>query len=742
MKLRTQMLMVGALALAVPIIAWQSVKQLDTSLKQSRIDVQNLKVANARIALAEAGQLQALLDSSSDAIVEQDLFAQDARYPLFIDGYDDDWRNLTAEATQYGTFDEFSISPSAEEQSLSLRLAQYRQSVFLFITIADDAIVYHKPPRLVFDAGEDENPDENQMLINGDSVELLVLYPGETPTHYLFRAIAPGILAPVLGSNIHTHHASAERLVPNSLRNKHQGAAVHNANAYWVATGRGVQLEVRLPSPPLGTRIAVAYRDIDVAGDAPVSVMGDFNPERLRSFRWRSASVNYRALYRTTVVASDRLAPLVTAGVRARLYDKRGRLVADVNSLYELDQLDEEVNPASGGLLNAVLFRLFSYFVTDVPTDVSFNSSMSRRQAVNFHLDAESIESLGTDPQTTLYNTADNDRVLGTVQSIGGDTPNGYLLFESNEDPRTTYAGSRLARLFSLLTLVSVLTGGMLFVYATVLSLRIRKLSQQADDAVSKDGKVVGLSQSTAKDEIGDLSRNLSSLLSRSANYTHYLEALSSRLSHELRTPLSVVKTSIENLDRDQLDPQSLTLIDRANSGADQLGSIIRALVESTRLEQTVQQTQMERIDLSDWFDAQLQRYQLIYPNKAITMDNSIDKPYPYQASPELLEQAMDKLVANAVGFARDGRVRLLLHATDADTAVALTVANKGEPIVEEKLSQLFDPMFSERVEPDGELHLGLGLYIVHMIAEAHAGNAFAANSSPEVWFGFKLPAV
>ena len=285
-----------------------------------------------------------------------------------------------------------------------------------------------------------------------------------------------------------------------------------------------------------------------------------------------------------------------------------------------------------------------------------------------------------------------------------------------------------------------MLTGGVLFVYATVLSLRIRKLSQQADNAVSKDGKVVGLSESTAQDEIGDLSRNLSSLLARSANYTQYLEALSSRLSHELRTPLSVVKTSIENLDRDQLDQQSLTLIDRANSGADQLGSIIKALVESTRLEQTVQQAQMERIDLSEWFDAQLLRYQQIYPSNSITMENSLAKPYPYQASKELLEQAMDKLVGNAVGFANDGQVRLLLHAADAGQTLALTVANKGTPIQEDKLSQLFDPMYSERVEPDGELHLGLGLYIVRMIAEAHAGNAFAANSPPEVWFGIKLP--
>jgi len=730
------MLLVGALALAVPIIGWQSVKQLDTSLKQSRVDVQNLKVANARIALAEAEDLQALLNESAKHEVDQDLFAEKARYPLFVDGYDDDWQNLSAAPTRYPTLETYTSKPAP--QAMAVKIAQHKRSVFLFVDITDNTIVYHKPPRLIFDAGENENPDENQMLINGDSLELIMQKPGETPVHYLFRAIAPGILAPVLGSNLHTVNPTDELQIPFSVRNKKKGSALHGANAYWVASGRGAQIEVRLPAPPLGTRIALAYRDLDDKGDAPVAILGDFNPATLRSYKMRSATINYRPLYRNSAIARKRLTPWVSAGTRARLYDKQGRLVSDVNSLYELEETDDELDPASGSLLNAILFRLFSYFVTDESID-GLDAGMKMS---GFYLDAESTNNLGLDPQTTLYDTADNDRVLGTVQAIGGETPNGYLLFESNEDPRAAYASSRLARLFSLLTLVSVLTGGVLFVYATVLSLRIRRLSQQADSAVSKDGKVVGLSGSNARDEIGDLSRNLSSLLTRSANYTHYLEALSSRLSHELRTPLSVVKTSIENLDRDQLDQQSLTLIDRANSGADQLGSIIKALVESTRLEQTVQQTQMEQIDLSAWFDAQLQRYQQIYPNHQFTQLNTLAQPYSYLASPELLEQAMDKLVGNAVGFASDRRVRLALDVVDAGQSLALTVANTGDAIAEEKLGQLFDPMFSERVEADGELHLGLGLYIVRMIAEAHAGSAFAANSPPEVLFGFTLPVV
>ena len=731
------MLIVGALALAVPVLGWQSVKQLDTSLKQSRIDAQNLKVANARIALAEAQDLQTLLDDQASESVDKDLFAERARYPLFVDGYADDWRMLDAMPVPYPTLAVFSASQTDDKESLSVRVAQYKRHVFLFIRVIDNVITYHKPPRLIFDAGENERPDENRLLINGDSLELVMQRPGETPIHYLFKAIAPGNLSPVLGSDIHNKSVVGEKSVAYSVRKKHKGGAVHNARAYWVDTQRGAQIEIRLPAPPLGTQLAIAYRDIDEAGQAPVAVLGDFDPEKLRGYAPQLATINFRPLYHTSAIASRRLEPWVTAGVRARLYDKRGRLLADVNSLYEQEDTDLQLDPARGSLLNAILFRLFSYFVSD---EMVAQASPAAT-ITGFYLDGSTIESLKDGkPQTGLYDTDDNDRVLGTVLAIGGESPNGYLLFESNEDPRAAYASSRLARIFSLLTLVSVLTGGVLFVYATVLSMRIRKLSQQAGKAVTDEGRVMGLSQSSAKDEIGDLSRNLASLLTRSANYTQYLEALSSRLSHELRTPLSVVKTSIENLDRDQLDQQSLTLIDRANSGAEQLGSIIKALVESTRLEQTVQQSQMETINLSRWFEAQLFRYQQIYPQLHISATSSLPEQYSYRASPELLEQAMDKLVSNAAGFTTDGNIRLELDDDDMGNHFLLMVANTGKEIEKSRLGQLFDPMFSERAQSDGELHLGLGLYIVRMIAEAHGGIALAANSPPEVRFGMKLP--
>jgi len=175
---------------------------------------------------------------------------------------------------------------------------------------------------------------------------------------------------------------------------------------------------------------------------------------------------------------------------------------------------------------------------------------------------------------------------------------------------------------------------------------------------------------SSAKDEIGDLSRDLSSLLSRSAAYTDYLEALSSRLSHELKTPLSVVRTSIENVDRNSLDDQSLILIDRANEGAE--------------------------LDLERFAYNALRRYQQVYPETRIVLLPG--KRSKIIASVELLQQALDKLVDNACDFAIDDEVRLEISIQMLETgpSVCLAVANTGT--------------LQERGEPGDPAHLGLGL--------------------------------
>jgi signal transduction histidine kinase len=95
--------------------------------------------------------------------------------------------------------------------------------------------------------------------------------------------------------------------------------------------------------------------------------------------------------------------------------------------------------------------------------------------------------------------------------------------------------------------------------------------------------------------------------------------------------------------------------------------------------------------------------------------------------TPDLIAQMVDKLVANAVEFGKDGVIDVSLARDDGDAL--LSVSNEGPPLPEMEAGHLFDSMVSVRGGGDAaEPHLGLGLYIVRLIAEFHGGRAQAAN--------------
>jgi signal transduction histidine kinase len=97
--------------------------------------------------------------------------------------------------------------------------------------------------------------------------------------------------------------------------------------------------------------------------------------------------------------------------------------------------------------------------------------------------------------------------------------------------------------------------------------------------------------------------------------------------------------------------------------------------------------------------------------------------------APELIAQMLDKLCANAVEFAAPG-TPIVVALLRQETALRLVVANEGPTLPATMQERLFDSMVSVREKRGGggEPHLGLGLYIVRLIAEFHGGRAVAAN--------------
>jgi len=285
-----------------------------------------------------------------------------------------------------------------------------------------------------------------------------------------------------------------------------------------------------------------------------------------------------------------------------------------------------------------------------------------------------------------------------------------------------------IERLLSLALGAFLVVGAALFVFATRLASRIRRLRDEAERAIDSAGRLRTVTASSAAgDELGDLSRSFSSALDRLAQYTQYLESLATRLSHELRTPIAVVRSSFDNLKLQPLPPEADIYVERAEHGLARLATIITRMTEATRLERMMRDAERERFDLREVVSGCVEGYRIAYANRRFDLLVP-DTGVTVSGVPDLVAQMLDKLVANAADFARDdSAIGIELRAGLHD--VTVSVRNVGPPLSPQVRERLFRSMTSVRPQAAGEEpHLGLGLYIVQLIADFHHGRVVARD--------------
>jgi len=345
-------------------------------------------------------------------------------------------------------------------------------------------------------------------------------------------------------------------------------------------------------------------------------------------------------------------------------------------------------------------------------------------------------------PATRTRHTRDGRAVvMSAAHPIWtGDQVAGAVVTEETTNSVMSVKSAALERLL-LLTLAAFAGAAVLLMaFATRLSVRIRRLRDEAESAIDARGRITRLAAgSDAADEIGDLSRSFSAVLERLAEHHAYLEAMAGRLSHELRTPIAVVRSSLENL---KLSGEDATrYIERAEQGLARLSRILERMTEASRLEQSLSAVERSRYDLGAVVRGCVEGYRIAYPHAAFALEVPA-RPLEVEGAPDLAAQLLDKLVENAVDFSRGGApVRVALE--ESAGAAVLSVSNKGPLLPDKMRARLFDSMISVRdASGTATPHLGLGLYVARLIAQFHGGSIAASNlaSGDGVAVGVRIP--
>ncbi|MEQ9500816.1 MAG: sensor histidine kinase [Deltaproteobacteria bacterium] len=204
-------------------------------------------------------------------------------------------------------------------------------------------------------------------------------------------------------------------------------------------------------------------------------------------------------------------------------------------------------------------------------------------------------------------------------------------------------------------------------------------------------------------------------------------------VSHDLRSPLQVVTTAAQLLPEfGELNPQQLKTTDRIRSSVDRAGRLVQDLLDFARssLGGRLPVTPTA-LDLGTLVRHIANQTKSLFDEHELVVETSGDLAGRWDA--DRLSQVMTNLLHNAFAYSPPGSTVTIAADGDGDR-VTLSVHNAGEPVPEEVLPTLFEPLESRKRASSKKAakSLGLGLYIVRAVAIAHGGTAWATSSEQE----------
>lgn len=200
-----------------------------------------------------------------------------------------------------------------------------------------------------------------------------------------------------------------------------------------------------------------------------------------------------------------------------------------------------------------------------------------------------------------------------------------------------------------------------------------------------------------------------------------FRERMMGILGHDLRNPLSTITLSDGLLLRRQDLPQEARdHVLRIRRAADRMGEMIETLLDFTRA-RFMGKIPIKAVatDLAEIVRGVVDELRAAWPNAAIELEVHGDPKGRWD--PARMAQMLSNLAGNAITYGEPGTPVLITIDGERDDVI-LKIKNDGPPIPPALIGVLFEPFRRGVPEDRSPRGLGLGLYIVQRIVQAHGG--------------------
>ncbi|MDR1692865.1 MAG: HAMP domain-containing protein [Oscillospiraceae bacterium] len=329
-----------------------------------------------------------------------------------------------------------------------------------------------------------------------------------------------------------------------------------------------------------------------------------------------------------------------------------------------------------------------------------------------------------------------------TIDWFGETISAGYILTSPNQEG-TRMLMWEFLRNWSLMSVVVVLLAGVTaYISARRQARPLRQMASCAHCLTHGDFTARADVEEMQDGEIQDLAKAFNGMAETLQRGEELRRGFIANVSHELKTPMTTISGFIGGiLDGTVPEERRAETLQIVRDEVMRLSRLVESTANLTRLQTGQLELRPVPVDISELslrillgFEGRIEEKGL-----AVRLDVPEGGTLFVQADPDSITQVLTNLLDNAVKFSAPGG-ELSLSIKMAGGKARISIANDGNTIPPEDLPYVFDRFYkADRSRSIDRTGLGLGLFLVKSIINAHNEDITAASADGRTEFAFTL---
>ena len=207
-------------------------------------------------------------------------------------------------------------------------------------------------------------------------------------------------------------------------------------------------------------------------------------------------------------------------------------------------------------------------------------------------------------------------------------------------------------------------------------------------------------------------------------------------VAHDLKNPLGQVlgfsqllSANLKSASPDQNQiHENIKMIQLINNAGNQMLDQIKKILDDAQNETAEMPLNLEEINIFSFLKQVIQMNSIAADRKKIQLRHESNKEIFGYVDPELLVEALDNLISNAIKYSYP-ESEILIYSSQNENELLVHVKDQGQGMSEEDIKFAFQRFKRLSAAPTaGEDSVGLGLYNVKLIMERHGGNVSVSS--------------